>query len=57
MRETSFDEDIPLSHRQFVENQGYGYSDENTAGTVQSNILEQTGVMYADRLQVQCRPE
>ncbi|KAG7276526.1 hypothetical protein CRUP_014267 [Coryphaenoides rupestris] len=32
MRETSFDEDIPLSHRQFVENQGYGY-DENTAGT------------------------
>ncbi|CAM9317498.1 unnamed protein product [Lampetra planeri] len=32
MRETSFDEDIPLSHRQFVENQGYGYSDENTAG-------------------------
>ncbi|KAJ3600695.1 hypothetical protein NHX12_031673 [Muraenolepis orangiensis] len=30
MRETSFDEDIPLSHRQFVENQGYGYSDENT---------------------------
>lgn len=33
MRETSFDEDIPLSHRQFVENQGYGYSDENTAGT------------------------
>ncbi|XP_077385379.1 G protein-coupled receptor, class C, group 5, member Ba isoform X1 [Festucalex cinctus] len=32
MRETSFDEDIPLSHRQFVENQGYGYNDENTAG-------------------------
>ncbi|XP_020491908.1 G protein-coupled receptor, class C, group 5, member Ba isoform X1 [Labrus bergylta] len=32
MRETSFDEDIPLSHRQFVENQGYGYSDENAAG-------------------------
>ncbi|KAM6957349.1 G protein-coupled receptor, class C, group 5, member Ba [Aplochiton taeniatus] len=32
MRETSFDEDIPLSHRQFVENQGYGYSDENTPG-------------------------
>ncbi|XP_026862388.1 G protein-coupled receptor, class C, group 5, member Ba [Electrophorus electricus] len=31
MRETSFDEDIPLSHRQFVENQGYGF-DENTAG-------------------------
>ncbi|KAG7505805.1 G-protein coupled receptor family C group 5 member B isoform X1 [Solea senegalensis] len=31
-RGTSFDEDIPLSHRQFVENQGYGYSDENTAG-------------------------
>ncbi|XP_075999389.1 G protein-coupled receptor, class C, group 5, member Ba isoform X2 [Genypterus blacodes] len=31
LRETSFDEDIPLSHRQFVENQGYGY-DENTAG-------------------------
>lgn len=33
MRETSFDEDIPLSHRQFVENQGYGYNDENTAGS------------------------
>ncbi|XP_077590446.1 G protein-coupled receptor, class C, group 5, member Ba isoform X1 [Stigmatopora nigra] len=32
MRETSFDEDIPLSHRQFVENQGYGYNDDNTAG-------------------------
>ncbi|XP_061740873.1 G protein-coupled receptor, class C, group 5, member Ba isoform X1 [Nerophis ophidion] len=32
LRETSFDEDIPLSHRQFVENQGYGYNDENTAG-------------------------
>ncbi|CAL8274347.1 unnamed protein product [Lota lota] len=32
LRETSFDEDIPLSHRQFVENQGYGYSDESTAG-------------------------
>ncbi|XP_017161780.1 G protein-coupled receptor, class C, group 5, member Ba isoform X2 [Poecilia reticulata] len=32
MRETSFDEDIPLSHRQFVDNQSYGYSDENTAG-------------------------
>ncbi|XP_077590450.1 G protein-coupled receptor, class C, group 5, member Ba isoform X3 [Stigmatopora nigra] len=31
MRETSFDEDIPLSHRQFVENQGYGYNDDNTA--------------------------
>lgn len=31
MRETSFDEDIPLSHRQFVENQGYSF-DENTAG-------------------------
>lgn len=39
MRETSFDEDIPLSHRQFVENQGYGYSDENTAGNVQSQEL------------------
>ncbi|XP_059926338.1 G protein-coupled receptor, class C, group 5, member Ba isoform X2 [Gadus macrocephalus] len=32
LRETSFDEDIPLSHRQFVENQGYGYSDEGTPG-------------------------
>ncbi|XP_067088746.1 G protein-coupled receptor, class C, group 5, member Ba isoform X3 [Osmerus mordax] len=31
MRETSFDEDIPLSHRQFVENQGYNF-DDNTAG-------------------------
>ncbi|XP_023998927.1 G protein-coupled receptor, class C, group 5, member Ba isoform X1 [Salvelinus sp. IW2-2015] len=31
MRETSFDEDIPLSHRQFPENQSYGF-DENTAG-------------------------
>lgn len=50
MRETSFDEDIPLSHRQFVENQGYGYSDENTAGTVQSIILHQTGVIFVDRL-------
>lgn len=32
MREASLDEDIPLSHRQFVENQGYAF-DENTAGT------------------------
>ncbi|XP_072299448.1 G protein-coupled receptor, class C, group 5, member Ba isoform X3 [Eucyclogobius newberryi] len=32
MRETSFDDEIPLSHRQFVENQGYGYTDENAAG-------------------------
>uniref|UniRef100_A0A3B3ZC43 G-protein coupled receptors family 3 profile domain-containing protein n=1 Tax=Periophthalmus magnuspinnatus TaxID=409849 RepID=A0A3B3ZC43_9GOBI len=31
MRETSFDDEIPLSHRQFVENQGYGYTDENAA--------------------------
>ncbi|XP_041735129.1 G-protein coupled receptor family C group 5 member B-like isoform X1 [Coregonus clupeaformis] len=31
MRETSFDEEIPLSHRQYAENQGYGF-DENTAG-------------------------
>uniref|UniRef100_A0AAR2KT10 G-protein coupled receptors family 3 profile domain-containing protein n=2 Tax=Pygocentrus nattereri TaxID=42514 RepID=A0AAR2KT10_PYGNA len=31
LRETSFDEDIPLSHRQFVENQGYAF-DENAAG-------------------------
>lgn len=31
MREASLDEDIPLSHRQFVENQGYAF-DENTAG-------------------------
>ncbi|XP_030646628.1 G protein-coupled receptor, class C, group 5, member Ba isoform X2 [Chanos chanos] len=31
MRETSFDEDIPLSHRQFVENQSYAF-DENAAG-------------------------
>lgn len=45
MRETSFDDDTPLSHRQFVENQGYGYNDENTAGTVQSDTFEQTGVI------------
>ncbi|XP_076153765.1 G protein-coupled receptor, class C, group 5, member Ba [Alosa pseudoharengus] len=32
MRETSFDEDIPLSHRQFVENQGYAFDDTNAAG-------------------------
>ncbi|XP_051573425.1 G-protein coupled receptor family C group 5 member B-like [Myxocyprinus asiaticus] len=31
MREASLDGDIPLSHRQFVENQGYAF-DENTAG-------------------------
>nr|XP_055039043.1 G protein-coupled receptor, class C, group 5, member Ba isoform X2 [Misgurnus anguillicaudatus] len=31
MREASLEEDIPLSHRQFVENQGYAF-DENTAG-------------------------
>lgn len=57
MRETSFDEDIPLSHRQFVENQGYGYNDENTAGTVQSNFSHQTCIIHADRLQVECRPK
>lgn len=45
MRETSFDDDTPLSHRQFVENQGYGYNDENTAGTAQSDTFEQTGVI------------
>ncbi|XP_061160156.1 G protein-coupled receptor, class C, group 5, member Ba isoform X2 [Syngnathus typhle] len=32
MRETSFDDDVPLSHRQFVENQGFGYNDDNAAG-------------------------
>ncbi|XP_028841925.1 G protein-coupled receptor, class C, group 5, member Ba [Denticeps clupeoides] len=32
MRETSFDEDIPLSHRQFVENQSYAFDDNNAAG-------------------------
>ncbi|XP_051987346.1 G-protein coupled receptor family C group 5 member B-like isoform X2 [Xyrauchen texanus] len=31
MRESSLDEDIPLSHRQFVENQGYAF-DEKIAG-------------------------
>ncbi|KAG5832599.1 hypothetical protein ANANG_G00292820 [Anguilla anguilla] len=31
MRETSFDEDVPLSHRQFVENQSYAF-DEHSAG-------------------------
>ncbi|TRY85500.1 hypothetical protein DNTS_016005 [Danionella cerebrum] len=31
MREASLDEDIPLSHRQFVDNQRYAF-DENTAG-------------------------
>ncbi|TMS15328.1 G-protein coupled receptor family C group 5 member B [Larimichthys crocea] len=41
MRETSFDEDIPLSHRQFVENQGYGYNDENTAGLRSSSSAGQ----------------
>ncbi len=33
MREASLDEDIPLSHRQFVENQGYAF-DENASGTI-----------------------
>lgn len=32
MREASLDEDIPLSHRQFVDNQRYAF-DENAAGT------------------------
>ncbi|XP_061567454.1 G protein-coupled receptor, class C, group 5, member Ba isoform X2 [Cololabis saira] len=41
MRETSFDEDIPLSHRQFVENQGYGYNDENAAGLRSSSAAGQ----------------
>ncbi|KAG7460142.1 hypothetical protein MATL_G00218120 [Megalops atlanticus] len=31
MRETSFDEDVPLSHRQFVENQAFAF-DEQSAG-------------------------
>ncbi|KAI1884459.1 hypothetical protein AGOR_G00226610 [Albula goreensis] len=31
MRETSFDEDVPLSHRQFVENQPFAF-DEHSAG-------------------------
>lgn len=31
MREANLEEDIPLSHRQFVDNQGYAF-DENTAG-------------------------
>ncbi|XP_026064450.1 G-protein coupled receptor family C group 5 member B-like isoform X1 [Carassius auratus] len=31
MRDASLDEDIPLSHRQFVESQGYAF-DENAAG-------------------------
>ncbi|TNM97380.1 hypothetical protein fugu_015536 [Takifugu bimaculatus] len=42
MRETSFDEDIPLSHRQFVENQGYGYNDENTCSQV--SVFASTGL-------------
>ncbi|KAL2078782.1 hypothetical protein ACEWY4_026467 [Coilia grayii] len=32
LRETSFDEDIPLSHRQFVDNQSYAFDDSNAAG-------------------------
>uniref|UniRef100_A0A3B3RT38 G protein-coupled receptor, class C, group 5, member Ba n=1 Tax=Paramormyrops kingsleyae TaxID=1676925 RepID=A0A3B3RT38_9TELE len=31
LREASFDEDIPLSHRQFGENQGFSFEDSNTA--------------------------
>lgn len=41
MRETSFDDEIPLSHRQFVDNQGYGYTDENTAGLRSSSSAGQ----------------
>ncbi|XP_016119116.1 G-protein coupled receptor family C group 5 member B-like, partial [Sinocyclocheilus grahami] len=36
MREASLDEDIPISHRQFVENQGYAF-DENAAGLRSGN--------------------
>lgn len=32
LRQTSFDEDIPLSHRQFVDSQGYAFDDSNAAG-------------------------